>query len=69
MVEDWQNSVATPPAQTPPPPRLTAEQVNLCWHTSRNKADQFNELMLFARAIETAVRKQLSIKDQEGGAG
>jgi hypothetical protein len=54
--DEWYTK-ATPLFTKPPRGEpLTDEQINLCWHTARNKADQVNELMmLFARAIEQVI--------------
>lgn len=73
-------AVAAPPAQTPPP-RLTDEQIEECDAMARQsfrraQSQVRGQLIMpsdgfdwhFASAIETAVRKQFGIKDQEGGA-
>jgi hypothetical protein len=50
-----------------PPPRLTESEIHGI-HYIESECREQPSPMMFARAIETAVRKQLGVKDQEGGA-
>ena len=51
------------PAQTPVPPRLTDEQiVNI--HYIESECREQRSPMAFARAIESAVRKQFGVNDE-----
>jgi hypothetical protein len=53
-----------PPAQTPVPPRLTDADSQKMWDVACYSIPGWSRHLTYARAIESAVRKQFGVKDE-----